>query len=65
MIEYLIGDRVRILPHALTSGVGGEGIVEGYDEHDQEDFVIVRVLGEAGKKDFEQWLLPREIVPLQ
>lgn len=59
MTEYHIGQRVRFVRGAPVSDrlIDRVAIVEGYDEVDDADYVIVSVDG------IEQWVLPREIVP--
>jgi len=60
-MEFFFGDRVRFTEAAYVSDAikALDGIVEGYEEVDGEDFVIVNVEGPKGK--FDQWVLPDEL----
>ena len=62
-MEFCIGDLVRFTPSAEVSPalMGLVGRVEGYEEVDGEDYVIV-ALRKDGLK-FDQWVLPDEVVP--
>lgn len=63
-MEYHIGERVRFRPGAEVADeamrVGG-GTVEGYEEANDQDYVIVRVRN--GGLPFDQWVLSEEIEP--
>lgn len=62
MVEFYVGESVRFTSFAEVADhlKGAIGVVEGYDEVDNVDFVIVSIAGENGK--FDQWVLPDEIV---
>lgn len=63
--EFHIRERVRFRPGAIitkSAAACGRGVVDGYDEANGEDFVIVRVRPE-GMAAFDQWVLPNEIEP--
>lgn len=58
-MEFFVGQRVRFTPDAEVSPrlIVKPAKVEGYDEVDDVDYVIVIVDG------IEQWVLPDELVP--
>lgn len=62
MTEFHIGQQVIFTSDAevtnAAANVGG-GVVTGYDEVDEVDYVVVLVKGFNGVS-FEQWVLPEE-----
>lgn len=79
MTEFHINQRVRFVEGAqvgaIAAAVGG-GIVQGYftdmpgepeigseATEAESDYVVVRVPAGAGRKAFDQWVLPSEIEP--
>lgn len=62
-MEFCIGDTVRFMSWAQVSSSLKAliGTVEGYEEVDGEDYVIVSLPGPQGK--FDQWVTPGEIAP--
>jgi hypothetical protein len=63
MTEFCIGDRVCFRQGAEVSPMtlACEATVEGSDEAGDVDYVIVRVDGLGVEREYEQWVLPREI----
>lgn len=64
MPEFYVGESVRVCAGAEVSDLARRAPfleVEGYEEIDGEDFVIVRVPAGHGHVSFTQLVLPEEI----
>lgn len=67
LVEFYVGERVRIRPGADVSdhAAAHDGLVtvEGYEEVDDVDYVIVKVPAMPGRVAFTQLVSPEEIEP--
>lgn len=63
MVEYHIGQKVRFRggAHVSERAMREGGVVEGYDEVDEVDYVIVKVPASEGFRSFTQYVLPHEL----
>lgn len=62
MTEFHISQRVKILHTAdvRIHTIGREAIVKGYDCDGDEDFLVLEVQAEPERRNYEQWVRPRD-----